>query len=149
MVKLCKSVIINIGHMRYKILEHKSDYKIRAFGKDLPELFSNAAAGMMDFLYESAKCKTQSAKDKRIIKLQANDLKALLVDWLSELLYLTDTKNLAYTKFDFKRLTETKLAAEVFGFVAKAKDDIKAVTYHGLEINKVVRGWEAVVLFDI
>ena len=142
---------------KYSVLKHTADYKIRAFGKDLPELFSNAAAAMTEFLYKNAKLKTQpfdstqgrSAKDKRIIKIKSRDLKALLVDWLSELLYLSDANNLAYLKFNFKRLTETELAAEVFGFSAEPKDDIKAVTYHGLEIKEVKGGWEAVVLFDI
>lgn len=133
--------------MKYKILEHPADLKIQVFGKDLKELFSNAALGMANFQFE---IKSKSEKGKRdIVDIKSTDLKALLIDWLSELLYLSDTNNLAYIKFDIKKLTETELEAEVQGFPGEPKDDIKAVTYHGLEIKKVGERWEAIILFDI
>lgn len=34
--------------MKYEILEHKADLKIRAFGEDLKELFLNVMVGMFE-----------------------------------------------------------------------------------------------------
>ena len=86
---------------------------------------------------------------KEKVQLKSSDQKALLVDWLSELLYLSDTKDVCYNKFDFEELTDEKLVAIAYGRRVKAKEDIKAVTYHGLEIKKTEEGWQAVILFDI
>lgn len=132
---------------KYKILEHTADLKIQANGSDLAELFSNMALGMMTYKYQGTSNKVQITKEN--VRLKAQDVESLLVDWLSELLYLSDTNNLAYTKFDFKKISETELEAKVYGFKAEAKDDIKAVTYHQLEVKKTDEGWQAIVIFDI
>jgi len=144
--------------LKYKILEHTADLKVKVFGSDLEQLFANAGLAMMEFMYGKdiryplpprlrRAGKISDIREK--ISIQSKDVESLLVDWLSELLYLTDTNNLAYTKFDFKKLTETELKAEVFGQQAQAKEDIKAVTYHQLEVRKTKEGWEAIIVFDI
>lgn len=134
---------------KFKFLDHPADLKIQAFGQDLPELFNNAALAMMTFLYSEKAVKDKNSKAKEKIKLAAKDLKALLVDWLSELLYLSDSNDFCYNNFDFKKLTEQQLVATVYGKKARAIKDIKAVTYHDLEINQTKDGILATILFDI
>ncbi len=134
--------------MKFIFLDHPSDLKIQAFGQDLPELFANAALAMMTFLYPT-NVEFKEFETKEETRLRAKDLKALLVDWLSELLYLSDTNNTCYNNFNFEKLTETELIAIAFGRRFKAKQDIKAVTYHGLEIEKTKEGFQAIILFDI
>lgn len=134
--------------MKFHFLDHPSDLKLQAFGKDLPELFANAALGMMTFLYpKNVNVTEHEVKEK--IRLKAKDQKGLLVDWLSELLYLSDTKDVCYNKFNFEKLTDDELIATTYGRRVKAKEDIKAVTYHGLEVKKTESGFEAIILFDI
>jgi len=131
----------------YKILEHIADLKIKAFGQNLEELFSNAALGMMEFIYKDIRYPISDIGEK--ISLKSKDIESLLVDWLSELLYLSEINKSAYTKFNIKEISETKLEAEVFGQQAEKKNDIKAATYHQLKIEKTNQGYIAVVLFDI
>jgi len=74
-----------------------------------------------------------------------------LVDFLSEVLYQTQVNKEIYNKVEFKKLTDTELEAEIFGQKVEGfGEDIKAATYHNLEIKQKERGgWEAIVLFDV
>lgn len=133
---------------RFQMLEHTGDIKMRVSGKDLPELFTNAALGMMAFLYGEEALKLKPAKTETIA-VESADLQSLLVDWLSELLYLSDENDRAYTAYHITELTDKKIAANVGSISAEAKDDIKAVTYHELVIEKRDGQLEATIVFDI
>ncbi|RJR31590.1 archease [Candidatus Parcubacteria bacterium] len=141
---------------KYKILEHTADLKIQANGMDLAELFCNMATGMYEYIYKfqisKLKCQTKSKlqiTNVKNIKLKADNIESLLVDWLSELLYFSDAENLMAVKYDFVKLSFKELTAKVNFIKAQAKDDIKAVTYHDLSVKKISAGWEAIVVFDI
>ncbi len=146
-----KDLSVRIVNMKkYEFLEHPADLKIRAFGWDLTELFTNAALAMMEFLYGKNICRDAPRRvSTEMISTQSRDLSSLLVDWLSEILYLSDTNNRAYTEFKINKISETKIEAEVGSYPAKAIEDIKAVTYNELKIEKQDGLWVAEVVFDI
>lgn len=139
----------------YEILEHPTDLKIRAFGKTKEELFSNILRGM----FESIKPKIlttprPSLKRRGIVArkviIESADEQSLLVDFLSEALAESDINDEAYFEAKFDRLTDKELEGKIFGQpIRSLAVEIKAVTYHGLEIKKVDDKWEATVLFDI
>jgi SHS2 domain-containing protein len=140
----------------YEILEHKADLKIRAFGKTKEELFSNMLKGMISGLRPEI---LNSEAEKRNIEIKSSDLESLLVDFLSEVLYLTQVNKEIYINIKFKKLTDpstssgqvAELKGELVGQkVQRFGEDIKAVTYHQLNIHQNENGvWEATVLFDI
>lgn len=133
---------------KFEVLEHKADLKIRAFGKTKEELFLNMLSGMQ----ESMKPEIKNKKTiKRKIKIKSLDLPSLLVDFLSEVLYLIQTNREIYTEVKFDRLFEDGLEAKLFGKkVERFSKDIKAATYHQLDIHENSNNiWEATVLFDI
>ena len=133
---------------KYEILEHKADLKIRAFGKDKKELFSNMLLAMAESQKPEIKGKQ---KNKRQIKIKSLDLAALLVDYLSEALYLSQVNKEIYFDINFKKFSNTEIEGELIGQkVARFGEDIKAVTYHSLDIHqKKDKTWEATILFDI
>lgn len=133
---------------KFEVLEHTADLKIRVFGKTKEELFKNAVLAMMSGL--RSKIKNQRAKTKKI-RVKTTDLETLLVDFLSEVLYLTQVDKRVYTDVKFKKFSDTEIEAELIGKkVEKFDEDIKAVTYHGLNIFQGKNGlWQAIVLFDI
>jgi SHS2 domain-containing protein len=134
--------------MRYEILEHKADLKIRAFGKTKKELFKNMLLGMS----ENQKPKIKDKKKiKREIKIKSLDPSSLLVDFLSKVLYYNQTDGEIYNDVKFTKFTETELKVELSGYkVERIGEDIKAVTYHGLDVKQNEGGsWQATVLFDI
>jgi len=132
---------------KYEILEHKADLKIRVFGKDLKELFLNAMVGM----FEGARYESEGGEIKREIKISSLDLPSLLVDFLSEVLYLCEVNKEVYHKVLFKNLTEKELEGILIGKPLKRMGvHIKAVTYHDLDIHqKKDKTWQATILFDI
>lgn len=139
--------VLMTGARRYEEVEHTADVAIRAFGRDLPELFANAAYGMFDLL---ADMEGLSLTIEREVFLEAPDLEALLVDWLGELLYLRETHGEVYKEFEINTLSPTELRALARGGKgAVPRMDIKAVTYHDLEIEKTEEGYEATVVFDV
>jgi len=139
----------SMENKNYKILEHPADIRVQAFGKIKEELFANAMLGMGAVL----KSKVQSPKSKvtRRIKIKSLDLNALLVDFLSEVLYLSQVNKEVYNDVKFNKFSDKELKGELTGSkVESFGEDIKAVTYHGLEIEKNKQGlWQATVLFDI
>ena len=134
---------------KFKILPHTADLKIRAFGKTKEEVFLNALFGMSESM--KPEIKKQEETVAREIKISSLDLPSLLVDFLSEVLYLTQVNKEIYTEAKFKKFTGTELKAELIGKkVERFGEDIKAVTYHGLDIHQRGDGiWEAAILFDI
>ncbi|PJE69460.1 MAG: hypothetical protein COU98_01905 [Candidatus Staskawiczbacteria bacterium CG10_big_fil_rev_8_21_14_0_10_38_10] len=132
---------------KYQILEHKADLKIRAFGRTKEELFLNTMLGMA----ESLKPEIKKETIEREIKIKSLDLPTLLVDFLSEVLYLNQTNKEIYFEAVFKKLTDNEIETELIGEkVERFGEDIKAVTYHDLEVKKKDDGtWEAIILFDV
>ncbi|MDP2967051.1 MAG: archease [bacterium] len=134
---------------RYEILEHKADLKIKVKGSSKEELFLNALLGME----EGLRPETKETKEeiKREIKIKSIDLPALLVDFLNEALYLIQVHKEIYRQVKFIKFSDKELEAELFSQkVERFGEDIKAVTYHDLDIYQKEDGtWEAVVLFDI
>jgi SHS2 domain-containing protein len=135
----------------YELIDHTADVGVKAYGKNLSIAFENAAKGMFDIITDSSEIENVGQYN---IELEAPDLEQLLVDWLSDLLFLNSAKNLVFGFFKVE-LDEkkNKLSAKVFGEkfnLSKHKigAEIKAVTYHMLEVKKK-RPFHVQVLFDI
>jgi len=132
-----------------EILEHPADLKIRAFGKTKEELFFNMMIGMNENM--KPEIKEPIEKTKRNIKIESPDLDSLFVDFLSEVLYLSQANKEIYFDVKFIKFTDTEIEAELFGQkVERFNEDIKAVTYHQLDARQREDStWEATILFDI
>ncbi len=135
--------------MRYKILEHTADLRIKFFGKDKKELFESAMLGMQSFLKPVAE--KNKKKSKRKISIKSPDTESLLVDFLSEINYLCETNIEVYKEIKFNKFSDNEIEAELFGKKVKSFGFvIKGVTYYSLKINRVKSGvWQATVVFDI
>lgn len=133
---------------KYEILDHKADLKIRSFGRTKEELFQNMLLGMS----QSQSPEVRGKKNvRREIKIKSPDLPALLVDFLSEVLYSSQVNKETYNDIIFIKFTDTEIEANLLGRKIKSLgEDIKAVTYHNLDVHqKKDKTWEATVLFDV
>jgi len=134
----------------YKIIEHTADVGIEAYGATIEEAFENAAKGMFAIITNDGHIES---KQKRKIEIDFDeDEEILLVDWLTELLYLHDVEGLVFGEF------EVRINKKLVGYAYGEKYDrqkhgygieIKAVTYHMLEIKRNKKGVTIKVLFDI
>ncbi len=136
--------------MSFELLEHTADLKIRVIGKDLPELFINA--GLAIAAQQNPQVKDQPLKKPiwESVEIKSADQKSLLIDWLNEILSRSDLNDKVYVSFRIKELSETRLRARIAGRkVSQKQIDIKAATYHDLEIRQVNSHWQAIIVFDI
>jgi len=122
----------------YEIIDHTADVGIKAYGKTISEAFENAAKGMFDIITDGSEIESIGQYN---IELESDNLEQLLVDFLSELLYLNSANNLVFGFFKVEiDEKKNKLSAKVFGEkfdISKHKigSEIKAVTYHMLKAS--------------
>ena len=132
---------------KYKVIDHPSDIGIEAFGSDKKELFENSAFGMMDMMFDLSGVPMESI---HVVKVSSDDTQSLLISWLSELLYISDSKHFALKDFKISKMSDTELEAKVYGGkIGKIKRFIKAATYSQLEIIKEKDNWKARIIFDV
>ncbi len=135
---------------RFEIFEHTADKGIRACGEDLADLFETAAYAMFSIMADLPR---YTATETRSVQLQSLDREVLLVEWLSELLYLLETERLLFLAFRVLEIDETHLKAEAFGCPLEGVEwtgaEVKAVTYHALKIEPQDDGWQATVIVDV
>lgn len=140
-------------------LPHTADIKIRVVGKNLKELFANALYGMFqvvepiapDCTIVDGRISCKALPKEHVIEVRAIDVSALLVDFLSEALYLSDVYNEAYLDVAFQELNETHLKATLYGVPITGFQvvELKAVTYHDLSVIQKDGQWQADIVFDI
>ena len=136
----------------FEVLEHTADAGIVAHGATWEELFANAALGMFSLM---ADLDGVRQTQERRIEVRAPDREALMVLWLTELLYYLDAEELLFSRFDVEEATETRLRARAFGERIDVERHsphfaVKAVTRHMLEVGRDESGeYRAQVLLDI
>ena len=140
-----------IGIKRFEILDHTADIGLVVYGKDLKSLFTNAGEGLFYLITDLRKVRRRT---ERRIRIRKESLERLMVDWLTELLYLHEVENLLFRKFDIESVGENGLGAVVTGEpfqegFHEIKIEVKAVTYHQIQVEKANSGWRAQVIFDI
>lgn len=136
---------------RYTLLEHTGDVRIKVCGRSLKELFANAAYALFDVITDASQITPQLADT---IEVSGMDLEELLVNWLSELNFLFLTESRVYHQFDIEHFNERELSATVLGEKYNPhkhpfRTEIKAVTFHDLQIKKTKDHWETKIVFDI
>lgn len=139
---------MNDKNAGFREVDHTADLEIEIWGESLDSLFKQAALGMNKLLEIRWK-NDQETLPVRQIAVQAIDEEGLLVSFLSELLYLLEEERLAGKAFAIA-VAEDQLQAEVScGRVESYTRDIKAVTYHRLNIRRRKGRLEANLVFDI
>ncbi|UCH50807.1 MAG: archease [Chloroflexota bacterium] len=135
----------------FEIIDHTADIGIVAYGADIKKVFANAAVGLFSLMADPDDFNEDI---KRELKLSAEDVEVLLVEWLNELIYIFDVEHTFFKRFEVDELTGTQIKARCFGEKIKPsqhklKREIKAATYHMLKIDKEESGYKVQVIFDI
>ena len=136
---------------KYELLEHTADFGIRVWGKTLDELFINAAIGMYELIADISKV---TPRESVIVEVEADDRNLLLRDWLSELLYYFNNKEMLLSKFKIDKIDNEHIKSEAKGeYIDKNKHEllheVKAVTYHRLHIEEKEGLLTTEIIFDV
>jgi len=129
-----------------------ADVAFVAYGKDLNELFANSALAMFEVMINT---KQIEEKVEERVSVDGYDLESLMFNWLNELLYISDSKNLAFSKFEVKvddknfKLEAICKGEEINPKKHETRTVVKAATYHQMKIWQEDNLWKAQVILDI
>lgn len=133
-----------MGH--WQEIDHTADLALHVWADDVPDLFATAARGMFSLLTSLEALVLDRAVD---VALTGLDVETLLVDWLNELLYLSEVEGMAFAEFDFIQMTPTALTATVRGGrISAYLSYVKAATFHNLAVVRTLGGYETEIVFD-
>ena len=135
----------------HETFEHTADLGLRVRAADLDTLFVEAAQA----LFETIIPDLASVRPVRKIDIAitGDDRPYLLFDWLKELLFHFDAEHLLLGKFE-AHVRDDGLTGIAWGEpVDRARHvlehEVKAITYHGLRVEREGSGWMAEVIVDI
>jgi SHS2 domain-containing protein len=136
---------------RFEILDHTADIGLVIYGENLKALFENAGEAFFRLITDLRKVRRRV---ERRINIGRESLDRLMVDWLSELLYLHDVENLLFQGFKVESVGKDGLKAIVKGEpfregVHVIKTEVKAVTYHRIEVRQENGRWRAQIILDL
>jgi SHS2 domain-containing protein len=146
--------IVEKSDVKYEFLYHIADAKFRAYGSTLEEAYENAALAMFNVMINTSGLGTSEFRD---IDIGATDIKGLLVEWLSELLYLFEVDGIIFSEFKIISIEKTN---DGFSLKGKASGEpidlsrhnfdtqVKAVTFYDLRVEEDDTGrfWVQVVV---
>lgn len=127
---------------RFEFLEHTADAYIAAYGKSLAQAFENAALAMFETMTDT---KGVREIEENSLEVVAKDEQDILFSWLEALLLKFEVEGMLYSRFKVNSIEKSPegyvLRARMWGEPFnrerhKSKNDVKAVTYHRMEIMK-------------
>lgn len=138
---------------RSETFEHTADLGLRIFAVDLPDLFRTAGEALFDVIVDNR-------QDVRVLEtepvaLTGESAEDLLLEWLNELVFRSETQHRLYTRFDLAvdetgRRLEGTIGGESIDRARHVLDhEVKAATRHGLSVQNRNGGWVAEVVLDI
>jgi len=131
-----------------------ADVAFEAYGKTLNELFEAAAQAVFETMVETSSVKPRQTQE---ISLNASTIEYLLYDFLSEIVFLKDTKSMVFAKVTVVlqehnhifTLRATLQGDTIDPETQKLGNDVKAITLHLFSIRKKGNIYIARVVVDI
>lgn len=130
----------------HREVEHTADWELEVWAPDLPGLMEEAARGMYGLMGVEI---SDESRCHRQLELASDDREQLLVSFLEELLFIVDSDGVAFDGFLLKAQDTNLLARMEGGGILSRAKEIKAVTYHYLEIEESKRGLATRIIFDV
>ncbi|MBI5894127.1 MAG: archease [Deltaproteobacteria bacterium] len=128
--------------MTYKYLEHEADIGIMATGATIEEAFQDGAKAMFNVMFDTTLIEE---KDEIPIYAEADDIAALFVEVLNEMLFKQDTDAIAFSRFLVKEIKKEGDTYQLNGIAYgeplnlqkhDVKTEVKAATYSGLKFER-------------
>lgn len=138
----------------YNFIDHTADIALEIKGNSIEELFMAAAFGWKEAVSDSK----VSSKEELSFALEEDSLEELLVRFLDELNFLFETKKLLMAEVEEIVIKKDenlfKLHSKIFGEVPdeskhQLKAEIKAVTFHQMDIRQEGMDFRTRIVFDI
>ena len=135
----------------YEFFDHTADIGIRVRGATLPELIVPAGEGLYAVIGQVV---AHGDAEPVPFDLTGDEPAVLLRDYMGELLILFERDARVVTAADVSAFSDARLA--VVAHVQSVDDqrsvfhrEVKAITYHELNIKAIPGGYEATIIVDI
>ena len=135
----------------FELQDHTADIALYVFADSIEQLFRHAADGFYAVVGDVV---ATSDVQQITLRFEACDVESLLHDFLSELLFLFETRQQRLTGFIFERLDDKLLIAEATAATVDPRAsmldrEVKAITYHDLSVTRRHDRFETTVILDI
>ena len=132
--------------MPYTLIDHTADIGMRVSAPTVTALFEEAAYALVDIM------RARTGKDNVYLRIETQgiDRVDLLVRWLQEVLYLVEVKGFRIKELHVQKLLDTEIQAAAKGTYSGGllEKEIKAVTYHNLQIQEVDNAFVTTIILD-
>jgi SHS2 domain-containing protein len=135
--------------MSFEELSHTADIRMRVKAPTLGLLFSDAFTALMLTLYGN----DRKGADTRKLTVTAPDTETLLLDFLSEVLFIGEVDGMVFSHADVEtdgRVLKAVLHGEPFDRKRHAEGtEVKGISYSGMAITRDTNGYMVDILFDV
>ncbi len=128
--------------MPFELIEHKADVGIRGIGDSLSKAFEEAGKALFFVMAELGEVRT---REEVKVVVHGDSRENLLVEWLNELLYLKDVREMLFSQFKVKEIRQKGEKWELIGAAFgekidlsrhRVKTEVKAASYSGLKVGE-------------
>lgn len=138
-----------MGGARHRFEEHTGEVRLQLTAPSCEELFAEAGRALAELMLGGTPAPPASAP-AQVVEVHARDRAALLVEWLDELIFLSETSKRVFTDVRLERVEETRARGAVRGLRPKAiVTAVKAATLHEVSVEESQGGWRASVVLDV
>ncbi len=137
-------------NMPYEQFEHTADIGLEAWGDGLEDVFCEIAKGMFDVITDIDKVE---GRKEHVITVKSDSIETLLVDFLSEFVFLFEVEDMLFSEFDVSIQEGDEFVLKAVCRGEKLDLDkhplgnaIKAVSYHEIMVDPEGR---VKVIFDV
>jgi SHS2 domain-containing protein len=135
--------------MTFEEVPHTADVKIRAHSPTIEALFSDALDALMQVMFGDSRQGTLVKE----ISIDSDNLESLLFDFLSEVLFVSETERIVFSKAVIRINSfslHATLVGEPFDRMKHAHGtEVKGISYHGLAIRSNANGYMLDIVFDV
>jgi SHS2 domain-containing protein len=137
--------------VHYTTIDHTADLGIHVTGADVKQLFIHAGLALFDMIADASR--PENTEERRV-SVRGVDWPDLMVAWLRELLYLWAGKSLLVQAIHIEAIDPFIVSGRVgcTPFIPgrhKIRHDVKAVTYHHIDVIQTAVGWESTIILDV
>lgn len=135
--------------MSFEEISHTADVKIHATAPTLETLFSETFKALMRVMYGT----TSQGEIPREIHIESSSIESLLIDFLSEVLFVSEVESLVFSEASV-RINGLSLIAEIKGEPFDPSrhsggSEVKGISYSGLAITHDANGYMLDIIFDV
>jgi SHS2 domain-containing protein len=129
----------------FRWVEHTAELELEIEARSRADVFAEALAAFAELVGDA-----RGPPAAREVEVEADEDSMLLVEWLGELIYLSEAEGFVPERVASLQFGEGRLRARVEGHEGESRYLVKGVTLHRLELRRQDDGgWGARVVLDV